>query len=79
LAVKFAPVVGEVIAATGTPPLLTVTFWLFAPKALVQVTVMTFVASGRFAVLLALLPDVEGAPATVQVVPAGIVVDPSTV
>ena len=73
----FRPVAGEVIATVGTIPLTVAVAVLPAPKALVHWTLIVLEPAtiGReFVVAL-----VELVPFTVQVVPAGIVVLPSTV
>lgn len=75
--VTFAPVAGDVIVTTGAVPRLTVIAWLSEPNALVQATVIAFAPVASATELV--VGVVDDAPFTVQVVPAGIVVEPLTV
>jgi hypothetical protein len=69
---------GDVIAATGVFPRLTVTVAaLDGPNTLVQATEIVFAPSARATELVDVL--VDAVPFTVQVVPDGIEVPPLTV
>jgi hypothetical protein len=69
---------GDVIAEFGTPPRETVTADVPAPKALEQETVIVFAPLfGNAAEFVDVLLDAT--PFTLQVVPAGMIVEPSTV
>ena len=77
---ELLPVAGESIVVTMPLTRLTETAAVPAAMPLLQLTVIVLAPMvGSEAVLLPLAPDVEAAPLTVQVVPAGIVVEPSTV
>jgi len=72
------PSAGEVIAATGGTPRLTFTVAVFeAPNALLQITLIGLAPSDSATLFVDGV--VDATPFTVQVVPAGIVVAPSTV
>src|SRR4051812_27993831 len=79
------PVAGELIVVTGGLPRLTEIDCVAGAAdemPLLQTTVIVLPAPpmvGSEAVLLVLKPDVDAAPLTVQVVPDGNVVEPSTV
>jgi len=74
------PVAGELMVVTGGVPRFTLTDALVGVTPLLQVTVIVFEPIvGSAAVFALLRPELEATPLTVQVVPAGIVVEPPTV
>jgi len=77
------PVAGELIVVVGAVPRTTVTDCVAGAAdemPLLQMTVTVLLPIvGSEAVLLVLRPEVDAVPFTVQVVPAGNVVEPSTV
>jgi len=74
------PVAGESIVVTGGVPVpIPVTDACPARMPLLQTTVIVFDPAESTALLAVLRPEVEATPLTVQVVPAGSVVEPSTV
>ena len=77
VAVVFVLLAGEVMTTDGMLPKDTVIDALPGPNALVQVTVIVFAPLTRVTELL--VPPVDAAPLTVQVVPDGIAVEPPTV
>jgi len=83
VAAMFAPFAGELIVVVGGVPRLTLIVCVAGAAVempLLQTTVMAFAPMvGSEAVLLVLRPEVDAVPLTVQVVPAGNVVEPSTV
>jgi len=83
VAALLLPVAGELIVVTGATPLFTVIDCVAGAAdemPLLQTTVIVLAPMvGSEAVLLVLRPEVDAVPFTVQVVPAGNVVEPSTV
>lgn len=77
VAVVFVPLLGEVTATTGVRPWLTVIECCPDPKALLHATVTVFAPPLSATELV--VAELDAAPATVQVVPPGIVGLPLTV